>query len=103
MSQPGWGANDGGDEQGGSIQGKVRKRDPSIEEVSRGAHLWRQTAGDPIVSKDNGSSRAGRSEKMRIIDDYVSQERGALVEVSRDGDHRSGGVLQRGMDSLKMS
>lgn len=51
MSQPGWGANDGGDEQGGSIQGKVRKRDPSIEEVSRGVHLWRQTAGDPIVIK----------------------------------------------------
>lgn len=40
---------------------------------------------------------------MRIIDDYVSQERGALVEVSRDGDHCSGGGLQRGMDSLKMS
>lgn len=69
---------------GFSILGKVRKRSPFIEEVSRGVHLWRRTAGDPIVSKDNGPSRAGRSEKMRATDDDVSQEEGALVKISRD-------------------
>lgn len=87
VSQPGWGQMMGEMSKGVSILGKVRKRGPFIEEVSRGVNLWRWTAGDPIVSKDNGPSRAGRSEKMRATDDDVSQEEGALMKVNRDGGH----------------
>lgn len=47
------------------------------------------------LSKVNGRSRAGRSEKMRAIKSDVSQGGRALLEVSRNGDWCSGGVLYR--------
>lgn len=43
--------------------------------------------GASTVSRDNAPSRAGRSEKMRAIEDDASQDGGALVEVIRDGSH----------------